>query len=291
MKRKMLAFIIICMVLSFGAGLAVSASSLLERISAYLNKEIKMTLQGSPWEAKVEGDILYPITYEGSTYLPVRAVAEALQVPIRWDQKTKTVHIAEVLEDKAAYAGSVEVLFIPAGESGGERENGTGSTQFIPESDGRLTMVLSGSIRKEGDTGFSITGTRNNGGWSINDSVELKIDGKGKISGEGVVSPYQMRFDGQVTSETLQLRIEQEQIERDESSGLPAGARFIYDYDLKRVAPAPPSVNEDNGGTTVEMPNDSPPVGGCSRIKWRFQHIANLSGGPMQMIQVPECVK
>lgn len=299
MKKRIFAWLAVCMVVSFSAGWAVSGSSLLETISVYLNKEVKMTLRGSPWEAKIDGQTMYPITHEGSTYLPVRAVAEALDVPIRWDPDTRSVHISEPasgpvaaadsIEVDAVYTGSVVAQTVTPGQTIADREYGTGSVRFVPESDGRLTLVLHGSVREDGDASMSITGRQDAGGWSSSKPVEVKIDADGTITGEGVTkeglpSEYRITFNGKMLPETLQLRVELERLE----SG---GSNFVFDYDLQRTASAPP---DDDGGdsTATELPDDSGAGGEntCKRIVWRVQNIANLSGGPMQMIQVPSCV-
>ena len=47
-----------------------------------------------PKDAK--GNIVEPFIYEGTTYLPVRAVGEALGKAVTWDGATKTVYIGNV---------------------------------------------------------------------------------------------------------------------------------------------------------------------------------------------------
>ena len=42
-----------------------------------------------------KGNRVYPITYEGSTYLPVRAVAGLAGYEVNWDQATRTVDLGE----------------------------------------------------------------------------------------------------------------------------------------------------------------------------------------------------
>lgn len=93
MKRKYTVLLIACLAFLLGVTASATASSLLVEIKAILNKEVKLTLHGAPWEAKTGSTVMYPITYQGSTYLPVRALSEALGVPILWDGETKTVHI------------------------------------------------------------------------------------------------------------------------------------------------------------------------------------------------------
>lgn len=97
MKRKVL-ILAACIVFFSSISFTVGASSLMVEILAYLNKEVKITIDGAPWQPKQGDTVLYPITYNGTTYLPVRAVAEALDVPIRWESETRTVHIGGTSE-------------------------------------------------------------------------------------------------------------------------------------------------------------------------------------------------
>ena len=85
-------------VLCFAAGAA--AVDTLQQITAYLDAGITVTLDG---EAQVltdaKGTRLYPITYNGSTYLPVRAVAGLAGLEVNWDQATKTVQLGKISTD------------------------------------------------------------------------------------------------------------------------------------------------------------------------------------------------
>jgi len=55
-----------------------SAASLVE-ITAYLNNEIKIMLNGKPFEPKLaDGTKVVPIAYNGTTCLPLRAISEAV---------------------------------------------------------------------------------------------------------------------------------------------------------------------------------------------------------------------
>lgn len=98
MKKSIGIFTIAFFVALASVSITATASSLLEDIRAYLNKGIKVTIDGVPWQPQLNGSPLYPITYNGSTYLPVRAVSEALDVPIRWDAEANTVHIGGTSE-------------------------------------------------------------------------------------------------------------------------------------------------------------------------------------------------
>ena len=59
-------------------------------------KDIKILVDGSliiPKDAK--GRIVEPFIYEGTTYLPVRAISEALGKQVEWDGATNSIYIGE----------------------------------------------------------------------------------------------------------------------------------------------------------------------------------------------------
>lgn len=95
MKKKAVVFASTA-TLMFGLIAGATAAPVLENISAYLNWGISFKINGQSWTAKDEdGNKLVPITYNGSTYLPVRAVAEALGTAVDWDNDTQTVLLGE----------------------------------------------------------------------------------------------------------------------------------------------------------------------------------------------------
>ena len=86
---------------TFVAG--VSASNLLEPISAYLNHGITVEYNDvDQVMLDANGGKVIPITYNGSTYLPVRAVSNMLGVPVNWDQATQTVLLGNSFPDVVA---------------------------------------------------------------------------------------------------------------------------------------------------------------------------------------------
>lgn len=76
---------------------SLGAGSLTE-IKVFMNTGIKVMLNGKPFEPtdKDDGTKLVPITYRGSTYLPMRAVAEAAGIQVTWDPQTETAYLGEV---------------------------------------------------------------------------------------------------------------------------------------------------------------------------------------------------
>lgn len=59
--------------------------------------DIKLVVNGKEVTPKdVNGNVVEPFAYQGTTYLPVRAVGEALGKTVRWEGEAKTVHLGEL---------------------------------------------------------------------------------------------------------------------------------------------------------------------------------------------------
>lgn len=96
-KKKLILIVTIFMIFSFASG--VFASSAIQTITAYLVGDLKFTLNGESWQPRdADGSQLIPISYKNRTYLPVRAIGEALGVNIDWINATRTVVIGDEKE-------------------------------------------------------------------------------------------------------------------------------------------------------------------------------------------------
>ncbi len=95
MKQKMqglAAGILIGAVLTGGAAIAKNESKFIEAF--YSN--IKIFVDGTQIEPKdVNGTKVEPFIYNGTTYLPVRAVGEAIGKDVVWDAETNSVYLTE----------------------------------------------------------------------------------------------------------------------------------------------------------------------------------------------------
>ncbi|MCI1774116.1 MAG: copper amine oxidase N-terminal domain-containing protein [Paenibacillus lautus] len=87
-KKSIAALAVLGMTLTGAAGVYAGAN--LEKISAYLNHSIGIQVDGTVYNT---GKTLTPITYKNTTYLPVRAIADVLEVPVRYDAKNNQVLI------------------------------------------------------------------------------------------------------------------------------------------------------------------------------------------------------
>jgi hypothetical protein len=100
-KNVVIPLIAAVSVISMSIG-AVAASNL-EEITVYLNKGVSVQMDGEKWTPKDEtGNTLYPITYNGSTYLPVRAVGEASGLKVGWNEEKQKVLLGGANESSAS---------------------------------------------------------------------------------------------------------------------------------------------------------------------------------------------
>ncbi|MDI4649155.1 hypothetical protein [Cohnella hashimotonis] len=92
MKKSVLGAMVLGMTITGAAG--VYAGTNMQKITAYLNSSIGIKVNGSAYvPTDASGNKLTPITYHDTTYLPVRALAGALDVQLTFDPKTNQVVI------------------------------------------------------------------------------------------------------------------------------------------------------------------------------------------------------
>lgn len=103
-KKTAAAFISLAMLGCLGTG--VYAGSNLQEIKAYLNPGIKFKVDGQPVQLKNgSGAVIAPISYNNTTYLPVRSVSDLLGVTVKFDGKTNTIQLGEQTEGVSIAAG------------------------------------------------------------------------------------------------------------------------------------------------------------------------------------------
>lgn len=90
MKKRTVTLLVVLAAFLGLTGGALAASN--STISAILNRTIHVTYNGERQTFKdVNGNTVYPISYNGTTYLPVRAVAGLVGLPVSYDSSTSTV--------------------------------------------------------------------------------------------------------------------------------------------------------------------------------------------------------
>ena len=87
----------ICTIVLAGAVTGFASGGIQKNITATYNN-IKLVVDGKPVAFKKDsnGNKVEPFIYGGTTYLPVRAIGEAVDKKVDWNASTQTVYIGEV---------------------------------------------------------------------------------------------------------------------------------------------------------------------------------------------------
>ncbi|RRJ66143.1 hypothetical protein EHV15_26935 [Paenibacillus oralis] len=92
MKKSIIAMAVLGMTVTGAAG--VYAGTQLQKITAYLNHQIGIQVDGKAYSlTDHQGRKLTPITYNNTTYLPVRTIAEVLNIPVSYNAEKHQVQI------------------------------------------------------------------------------------------------------------------------------------------------------------------------------------------------------
>lgn len=88
---KKITKVVLILILLLSLGINVYAASGSERVTIFFNN-IKVILNGHELELRdSNGNTVEPFIIEGTTYLPVRAISEALDLPVEWDKSANSV--------------------------------------------------------------------------------------------------------------------------------------------------------------------------------------------------------
>ena len=110
MTKKLLIIGLVVSLLVNAVAIAVFAATDVEEvIHAVLNKSIRLTWNGEEFLPidPVTHDRVYPIVYNGRTYIPARFIAEKAGVLVDWDDDTKTVSFNAKTDVQTIRSGSI----------------------------------------------------------------------------------------------------------------------------------------------------------------------------------------
>ncbi len=178
MKRLqgLVAGVLIGAMLTSGVVLAKQVS---EKAELFYNN-IKITLNGQELEPKdANGSYVEPFIINGTTYLPVRAVANALGINVSWDGNTNTVILSNALAAPFTLAAGQYVVGedIKAGKYDCRAVSGSGNFTGTVNSLG--FMGLNEILAEEGHEYFSDNVTYDN--LRLENGDIIKIGGDLKV--------------------------------------------------------------------------------------------------------------
>lgn len=115
--KKIRSVAIVATVILLIAGIAGTAYAALNSRTINVSDGVKIYMNGNeliPRDAN--GNIVDAFIFEGTTYLPIRAVSEALEKNVEWDGTTSSVYItdlsADAIEDNASGTASEPIVYM-----------------------------------------------------------------------------------------------------------------------------------------------------------------------------------
>ena len=150
MKKKNVA-ILLALVVAVSIFVGAGASELIRDIRAEQRRDFAIIVDGEhkTFES-ADGKTVYPILYEGTTYLPIRAISELFGKTVYWNEATKEIEIRT--ESAPATTVTDADVIIPA-DSKPKTETSTIDSTTITKEEAK-TIALQKAGLKESDVRF-----------------------------------------------------------------------------------------------------------------------------------------
>lgn len=112
MKKKWIA-LGTTLVLAAALAMPAMAANGIREIKASLRPDITIVLDGKEQTLKTTaGETVYPLLYDGTTYLPLRAIGQIMEKDVAWDNETKTIILTSdgyTVDDVDSSKGSKDI--------------------------------------------------------------------------------------------------------------------------------------------------------------------------------------
>lgn len=109
MKKKKVSLctcILLCVICIISSAV-ITASPTTKQIVAYLNYGLNIEVDGEIKQmTDAGGNRVYPITFDGTTYVPVRGLGQLMGANIGWNNDTNTVVVKTKISDKSLITGN-----------------------------------------------------------------------------------------------------------------------------------------------------------------------------------------
>ena len=111
MKKRTLALIMVAVfTVSMLAG--IGAAGLITKITAELREDFTIRVDGEKQTFRnASGEKVYPILFEGTTYLPVRAIGELMDKTVYWDEGKKEIDLRTEETGKTTTVTDADVIY------------------------------------------------------------------------------------------------------------------------------------------------------------------------------------
>lgn len=160
MKKRVPVFVV-CAVAAVSVAIGASAVGVIQSVQSELRPDFTVVIDGQQRTfTDVNGNVVYPLLYNGTTYLPVRAIGNLMGKTVYWyeDEKrielkdtTTTVTDADVIvqDGQSQSGGSGGTTQQPGGSGGGGSSSGT-----VQPADGEISLEQAKQIALD-NAGFT----------------------------------------------------------------------------------------------------------------------------------------
>lgn len=227
-KKSMFALFMAVAILA-GITIGANGADTLKAVSAYLNYGITIKYNGEEQILKTEkGERIYPITYQGSTYVPIRAVSNILGVGVDWDQATKTV----LLGTPAEGIDLIDTLKIYSGTRAEQVQSSAKKSKVVGgiTISHWLSLQTDAQYHHEADAYFNLGGKYD----TLTFQVYAEKDAKLTISGDNDYVLAEIDLKGAAVPQTIQVELlNTTQLHFHYYSAAEVAYTYIFDANLK----------------------------------------------------------
>ncbi|MBQ2942463.1 MAG: PepSY domain-containing protein [Clostridia bacterium] len=187
MKKRTLALLLAAVfAVSMIAGMG--AAGLISEIKAELRRDFTIRVDGDKQIFRnVDGERVYPILFEGTTYLPVRAIGELMDKTVYWDEGKKEIDLRTEDPKETTTVTDADVIFdskdnktektdkkekTEKTEKANKKETVDTST-FIGEEKAKAIALKKAGITEDEADRLKVSLDRDNGIWEY--EVEIRV--------------------------------------------------------------------------------------------------------------------
>ncbi|MCD8181005.1 MAG: PepSY domain-containing protein [Firmicutes bacterium] len=212
-----------------------------EEISAEVRYDFTIVVDGAVQSFKdANGSAVYPILYEGSTYLPIRAIGTLMGKSVSWDADTQTVYIgtdSETIVTDADSFNSGTVTDADSFNSGmperqdGDKKGNYENNQQIPfENNQQIPPENQQTNRPDGNGGKDVIPEQYEAGITLEEAKAAALEDAGLDADDVTFTKAKLDYDDGALVYDIEFRYGTTEYEYEINAS--TGAVVSYDVDI-----------------------------------------------------------